>query len=210
MLFIEISTPFCNLDKVFLLLLSCDNIFHRFSCMLPLALVKYPAFFVLLKYCTYISFIYIYKCIYLYFYSINMLSGPVNLPTYPHWSKRGRMADWLMALHLYIHGKYMQHFACSANQPVLFLSSSLFLSSILCLRAMQTHYITEWFHQFWQAEKIENITRPLPVGDITFFTLGEHCYFSGEVLTSQEIGGSCFLYISLVLSPDSKKSYTCG
>lgn len=49
MLFIEISIPFYNLDKIFLLLLSSDSIFHRLSCMLSFALFKYPAFFILLK-----------------------------------------------------------------------------------------------------------------------------------------------------------------
>ena len=117
---------FCNLDKIFLFLLSCDSIFHRSSCMLSLALFTYSAFFVLLKN--------------LHFPCISMWSGPVNLATYPHWSKRDRMAGWLMELQLYVHGKYGQQFPCSATQPVLFLSSFHFFFSILCLRAVQTCY----------------------------------------------------------------------
>lgn len=80
MLVTEISTLFCNLDKIFLLLLSCDSIFHRFSCMLSPGLFKYPAFFVSLKG--------------LRFHHINMWGGPGTSATCPHQRERGRIHWW--------------------------------------------------------------------------------------------------------------------
>lgn len=104
---------------------------------------------------------------------------------------------------------YMQHFPRSANQPVCSCLPSdfclLFYASELCRYII----VQNGFINFGEQRKLRKImSQSRTLVDITFFNLGEHCWFSDEIFISHGISESYFLYLSLALSPDYEILHT--